>query len=72
MVPKFGGLSVDGEAGKGDDQLRRWTGADGLGNGEIRGYGKRDGRFDLQRQRGSGFRVWVKKGEVADGNGGGV
>lgn len=72
IVPKFRDLSVNGETGKGDDELKRPRIIDRRGNGGIRGYNERPGRCDMQKQRGYAGRVWVKKGEVADDNGGGV
>ncbi|KAI5354315.1 hypothetical protein L3X38_007210 [Prunus dulcis] len=72
IVPKFRDLSVNGETGKGDDELRRPRIVDRRGNGGIRGYYGRPGRCDMQKQRSYAGRVWVKKGEVADDNGGGV
>ncbi|KAL6296119.1 hypothetical protein ACE6H2_004261 [Prunus campanulata] len=72
IVPKFRDLSVNGETGKGDDELKRPRIVDRRGNGGIRGYYERPDRFDMQKQRGYAGRVWVKKGEVADDNGSGV
>ncbi|PQP93451.1 DNA ligase 1-like [Prunus yedoensis var. nudiflora] len=72
IVPKFRDLSVNGETGKGDDELKRPRIVDRRGNGGIRGYYVRPDRFDMQKQRGYAGRVWVKKGEVADDSGGGV
>ncbi|KAH0990077.1 hypothetical protein GBA52_001560 [Prunus armeniaca] len=71
IVPKLRDLSLNGETGKGDDELKRPRIIDRRGNG-VRAYHERPGRCDMQKQRGYAGRVWVKKGEVADDNGGGV
>lgn len=67
---KIRDLSVNARTGKGNGKLRRPNGFHNRGNRELRGNGfERFGRSEVRKQRDSGM-VWVKKGEIFNGNAG--
>lgn len=67
---KIRDLSVNARTGKGNGELRRTSTFHNRGNWEFRGNGSwRFGRREVRKQRDSGM-VWVKKGELFNGNAG--